>query len=241
MAIRITAAGRSAMLDTLADRVDAPLATPVNAAFTTATTGGTLAAGTYSYRVSATNAAGETLASTATAITTTGATSTVTVNWGAVAGATGYKVYGRVAGSELLIASVGAVTTYTDDGSITPAGALPAANTTARGTIKLYSGAPPANADAAATGTLLATFDLVVPAFDAASAGSVAIDADPDLTTTAVATGTAGYARVADASGAAVFDGVVGTTGTDFIITSTSITSGQTLTVTVGTITLPAS
>lgn len=104
------------------------LATPVNAAFTTATTGGTLAAGTYSYRVAAKNAIGRTLASAATTIATTGATSTVTVNWGAVSGATGYDVFGRIGGSEQLIASVGATTTYTDTGSITPSGALPTSN-----------------------------------------------------------------------------------------------------------------
>lgn len=114
--------------------IAAALATPVNAAFSTATTGGSLAAATYSYRVSATNALGETLASTATTIATTGTTSTVTVNWGAVTGATGYKVYGRTGGTELLIASVGAVTTYTDTGAVTPAGALPTANTTATNT-----------------------------------------------------------------------------------------------------------
>lgn len=111
-----------------------PLATPVNSAFTTATTGGTLAAGTYSYRVAAKNSIGRTLASTATTITTTGTTSTVTVNWGAVSGATGYDVFGRVGGSEQLMASVGAVTTWTDDGSITPSGALPTSNTTATDT-----------------------------------------------------------------------------------------------------------
>lgn len=66
--------------------------------------------------------------------TTATSTNTVTVNWGAVTGATGYKVYGRVGGSELLIATVGAVTTYTDTGSVTPAGALPTANTTATNT-----------------------------------------------------------------------------------------------------------
>ena len=107
------------------------LATPVNAAFATATTGGTLAAATYFYRVSALNANGETLASTETSQVTSGTTSTVTVNWGAVTGATGYKVYGRTTGAELLIATVGAVTTYIDTGAVSPAGALPAANTTA--------------------------------------------------------------------------------------------------------------
>lgn len=112
----------------------ADLATPVNSAFATATTGGTLAAGTYSYRVSAIDGAGgETLASAETAQATTGATSTVTVNWGAVSGATGYKVYGRTAGAQLLIATVGAVTTYVDTGAVTPAGALPVSNNTGTG------------------------------------------------------------------------------------------------------------
>lgn len=66
--------------------------------------------------------------------TTATTTNTVTVNWGAVAGATGYKVYGRTDAGELLMASVGAVTTWTDTGAVTPAGALPASNTTATNT-----------------------------------------------------------------------------------------------------------
>lgn len=112
----------------------AGLATPTNAAFSTATTGGTLAAGTYSYRVSALDGnGGETLASTATTQVTTGTTSTVTVNWGAVAGATGYKVYGRTGGNEQLLATLGNVTGWTDAGSVTPSGALPTANTTGKG------------------------------------------------------------------------------------------------------------
>lgn len=113
----------------------ADLATPVNAAFATASTGGSLVPATYYYRVSAINSLGETLASTETSqVVGAGTnTNTVTVNWGAVTGATGYKVYGRSTGAELLIATVGAVTTYVDTGSITPAGALPAVNTTAGG------------------------------------------------------------------------------------------------------------
>lgn len=111
----------------------AGLETPVNAAFSTATTGGTLAASTaYYYRVSATNAEGESLASAETSITTgASSTSTVTVNWAKVAGATGYKVYGRATGAEQLLATVGDVATYTDTGSATPSGALPAKNTSA--------------------------------------------------------------------------------------------------------------
>lgn len=110
----------------------ATLATPVNAALSTASTGGSLAAGTYWYRVTATNDIGETLGSTETSQVVPAGTSTntVTVNWNSVTGATGYKVYGRTSGGELFIASVGAVATYTDTGSITPSGALPSSNTT---------------------------------------------------------------------------------------------------------------
>ncbi|MEY2160409.1 MULTISPECIES: hypothetical protein [unclassified Rhodanobacter] len=115
----------------------AVLPTPTLAAFTTATAGGTLAAGTYSYRVAAKNANGTTLASAAATIATTGTTSTVTVNWNAVVAptgaspVTGYDIYGRTAGGELLLASVGLVTTYTDTGAAATSGALPTANTTA--------------------------------------------------------------------------------------------------------------
>jgi hypothetical protein len=111
------------------------LATPTAAAFATATTGGSLVAATYYYRVSAINAQGETLAfaEQSEVVPAGTSTNTVTVNWVAVTGATGYKVYGRTTGAELLIATTGAVTAYIDTGAITPAGALPAANTTGLG------------------------------------------------------------------------------------------------------------
>lgn len=110
------------------------------------------------------------------------------------------------------------------------------------GTIKVYSGTQPANADAALSGnTLLVTFTLADPSFGTAAAGSMDLDADPDLSATAVATGTASFARVADSTGATVYDGTVGTSGTDFVITSTSVTSGQTVNLTTGTLSLPAS
>ena len=94
-------------------------------------TTGSLPAGTYSYRVSALNALGETLASTAVTATTVGGSSTVTLAWPAVTGATGYKVYGRTGGSELLMDTPGNVLTWDDDGTVlTPSGALPTADTT---------------------------------------------------------------------------------------------------------------
>lgn len=91
------------------------VSTPATPTVTTATTGGTLAAGTYSYRVAALSAYGETVASTAATVTTTGTTSTATISWTSVASATGYAVYGRVAGVERLLGRT-VTTSWTDDG-----------------------------------------------------------------------------------------------------------------------------
>lgn len=87
---------------------------------------------TYYYRVSALNAAGHTAASVEVSGRTDaggGDTNQLVINWQPIAGATGYKIYGRAAGAELLIGTVGAVASFIDDGSVTPAGALPASNT----------------------------------------------------------------------------------------------------------------
>lgn len=113
------------------------IATPAAPTLTTSTTGGTLAAGTYTYRVSAVNAAGETLASSSTSITTTGSTSTVTVAWSApnvpsgVGPITNYRVYGR-SGTLTRRVEVGSgVLSWVDTGSAAAGAALPTANTTA--------------------------------------------------------------------------------------------------------------
>jgi len=119
--------------------VSTVLATPVNATFTATT--GTLNNGTYYYRVSALDAAGETLASTETSLTVSGgaASNGIVVVWGAVTGATSYKVYGRSTGAELLMATVTApAVTWTDTGSVTPSGALPSLGTS--GNISTTSG-----------------------------------------------------------------------------------------------------
>ena len=136
----------------------AQLAAPVNDTFTSANSGGTLADNTaYYYRVAAVNAQGGTsLASTETSITTSGTgggAHTVTVKWIAVTGAVTYKVYGRTTGGELFMANVTAPTVqWVDDGSVTPAGALPAA-TTSNVTMKLYQGISTSLASDHAIGT----------------------------------------------------------------------------------------
>lgn len=107
-------------------------------------------------------------------------------------------------------------------------------------TIEIRTGSQPATANTAASGSLLATITCADPAFEAASSGAIDLDANPDLSAVASGTGTAGWARMLDSNGNAIFDGSVGTSGTDYIINSTSITSGQTVTLTLGTITDPA-
>lgn len=114
------------------------LPTPNRVRFNALGTGGALTNNTaYFYRMSALNAAGETVASAEASITTPSGANTcsIVVYSAAVIGATSYKFYGRTTGAELLMATVTApfntfTPLFTDDGSVTPSGALPAANTT---------------------------------------------------------------------------------------------------------------
>jgi hypothetical protein len=99
----------------------------------TSTTGGSLAAATYFYKMTAINLAGETTGSAEASQVTTGATSTVTFTFSTVAGATGYKVYrSTTTGAEAFLTQIGLVTTFTDFGNITPTAGqtVPTANTT---------------------------------------------------------------------------------------------------------------
>lgn len=105
-----------------------PLGPPSGVQFGPTTPAGTLAPGTYSYRVSSLNAYGESIASQELSITIGSPTTGVLVQWTPLAGATGYRIYGRTAGAEQLLATVGAVQEWGDDGSITPSGALPTAD-----------------------------------------------------------------------------------------------------------------
>lgn len=110
----------------------------------------------------------------------------------------------------------------------------------AAGTIAIRSGTRPALPTDTATGTLLATVTCADPAFGAASNG-VATITDP-AGVAAVATGTASWFRAFDSDGNAKFDGSVTATGGggDLTLATTSITSGLTVDITGGTITVPA-
>lgn len=90
------------------------------------------------------------------------------------------------------------------------------------GSVRIYSGTAPADADAALAGnTLLAQLTLGNPAFGAASSGVVtanAITAD----TSADATGTPTFYRLLTSGGVVVYQG---TAGTDYTVTVQVTTS----------------
>lgn len=115
------------------------------------------------------------------------------------------------------------------------------------GVLRIYSGTQPAGPGSAPTGTLLCEFTLSDPSFAAASGGSAALDVTPAVNdASANASGTAGYARFltsteAAGTGLGCIDGGVGTTGEMVNLDSTTITAGDPVTITSGSITMPAS
>jgi hypothetical protein len=98
------------------------------------------------------------------------------------------------------------------------------------GTIQIRSGTQPANANATATGTLLVTLSFGNPAF-AGAVGPLAT-ANAIGGANAVATGTASWFRAFSSTGQALFDGSVGTSAADLILSTTSLTSGGNVSVT---------
>lgn len=114
-----------------ADSISAVTAPPPAPATGTATTGGSLAAGTYGYKITGNTAGGETAPSPGfTQVVPAGtSTNTVTVTLPALpAGVTSYNVYGRTAGDERLLAARVAPGTYTDTGAAVPTAPVPAAS-----------------------------------------------------------------------------------------------------------------
>ena len=106
------------------------------------------------------------------------------------------------------------------------------------GEIRIYSGSPPVDADAAVTGTLLCTVkhDGEGINFAASAAGGIlSKDATETWSGVNAATGTAGYFRhvlSADAGGVSTtaprIQGTIAVAGADLNISSTALTSGAT-------------
>lgn len=89
----------------------------------------------------------------------------------------------------------------------------------------------------AGMGTVLATIVLADPA-GSVSGAVLTLDFDPDISDAADATGTAAAAIITDGDDTTVISGLtVGTSGTDIVLDNTSIATGQTVTITAGTIT----
>ncbi|MDE2098584.1 MAG: hypothetical protein KGL39_15120 [Patescibacteria group bacterium] len=103
---------------------------------TPATTGGTLAAGTYYYKVTAIDSNGkQTAASAEVSAATTGTTGEVVLSWPAVGGAASYCIYkGTAAGAENGYFT-STTASYTDTGTATTAGTPPSADSTQYGIV----------------------------------------------------------------------------------------------------------
>lgn len=113
----------------------------------------------------------------------------------------------------------------------------------AGGTIKIYSGTRPANANTAVGGgnTLLLTFTLAVTSLGAPANGVASLASLP-LVASGVAAGTAAWWRGADSDGNTVMDGSCGATGSgqDIELSTTTISVGLDVNMTAGTLTQPA-
>lgn len=103
------------------------------------------------------------------------------------------------------------------------------------GTLVIYSGTPPTGADEALSGnTALATFTL-------SAAGSQTVGGSTPwqvtlafsaTTVTASATGTATFFRILNSGSTSLIQGTVGTSGADWNLSSTGITSGDNVSIT---------
>lgn len=103
--------------------------------------------------------------------------------------------------------------------------------------IRIFTGAQPASVATAASGTLLGTLTGGSPFAPASSGGVVTANAVTG-DSAADATGTAGWFRIFQADGTtAVIDGECGTSGTEMVMPSTSVTAGEPINITAITIT----
>ncbi|CAJ5615886.1 Uncharacterised protein [Burkholderia pseudomallei] len=101
--------------------------------------------------------------------------------------------------------------------------------------LNIYSGTRPATGGALSGNTLLAQLTCNATFAPASSGGMLTLNSIANAT--AAATGTAVWARLTTSGGTFVADFSVGTSGTEIIIGTTSITSGATVSVASGTIT----
>lgn len=109
----------------------------------------------------------------------------------------------------------------------------------AAGKIRIYTGAQPADADDAPSGTLLADIALPDPAFGNAANGSASANAIPSDTVDV--TGVAGWFRALDSQDNRVLDGSVSAVGGggDMKLGSTNLQAGADVDISTWTVTMP--
>ena len=101
--------------------------------------------------------------------------------------------------------------------------------------IRIYAGTQPANANTAiSTQTLLAALT-ITGSFGTDSNGTLTISSV--ASTTSVASGTASFFRIVKSDGTTVvMDGSIGTSDADMVVNTTTITSGENVQISSGTI-----
>ena len=103
------------------------------------------------------------------------------------------------------------------------------------GTLVFYGGTQPTTPETALSGnTALTTFTYATPSFGAPSYVSPNEQASASLVSTSsnpTANGTASFARAFTSGGAAVADLTIGTSGTDIVVGSTTISIGVPVTI----------
>lgn len=116
------------------------------------------------------------------------------------------------------------------------------------GVLRIYSGSRPAGPDTSPAGTLLAQVTLGAPAFGSAGGGAATLDVTTPRVTTGLADGTATWWRLLSAvqaagTGLGIVDGTATAAGGggDLILASTAVTTGGSIEITAGTITILSS
>lgn len=109
------------------------------------------------------------------------------------------------------------------------------------GAIDVYTGAQPASANDAPTGTLLVSFTLANPACGDAAVGQAALAGVP-ISATAVADGDAGWFRAHDSGDTIALDGACGAVGSgeQLELSTVSIVVDSEVQITSGGFTMPA-
>ncbi len=179
--------------------------------------------------------------------------------WPTAANNTGIYTLGTVAAGTMAVSgtALANIETGDADSAVTPV-SKPFKDIFRNNVIRVYSGAAPANADAAESGVLLLKLTkssgAVVPGeaangnnFDAIATGVLSKDANV-WSGVGLADGTAGYWRMYDngeitlsSSTSKRCQGLCGTSGTEFVMSSTTIVTGATVTLDTFNITQPAS